>query len=232
MNLRRLPGVEKGMKRLVNIMRLAVFVLSALLIVFISVDTFTDSDFMRNHAYMTFQLWVCLFFIADFFVELAMSPQKMRYVRRNWLFLVLSVPYLNIVNAMHIEVTYHELYWLRFVPLARATMALAIVVGYVSKNRITSLLASYVMVLAAMVYFGSIVFFNAERGVNPQVVTYWNALWWAGMDATTIGCDIQPVTPTGKVVSAVLAVMGVAVFPLFTVYVTTMMRRYASTSGK
>ena len=106
-------------------------------------------------------------------------------------------------------------------------MALAIVVGYLSKNKVSSILASYIMILVAFVYFGSIIFFNAEHGPNPDVHSYWNALWWACMDTTTIGCDIQPVTVVGKVVSVVLAIMGILMFPLFTVYVTSMVTRVA-----
>lgn len=213
---------------LLNAMRLTVFALSALLIVFISIDTFTNRDFLRNHLYMTFQFWVCVFFIIDFFVELIFAPSKGSYLRHRWLFLLLSIPYLNIITHWNIHVTSTELYWVRFIPLGRATMALAIVVGYVSKNRVTSLLASYIMILVAFIYFGSIIFFNAESGINPDVTNYWNAIWWASMDATTIGCDIQPVTVIGKIVSAVLACMGVLVFPLFTVYITSLVQRYAS----
>lgn len=216
------------MKALINIMRLLVFALSALLIVFISIDTFNGTDFLQNTFYMRFQFWVCVFFIIDFFVELAAAPNKRRYIAHRWWILLLSIPYLNIITAYNVHVTSQELYWLRFIPLGRATMALAIVVGYVSKNRVTSMLSSYIMILVAFVYFGSIIFFNAEHPVNPDVRTYWNALWWAGMDATTIGCDIQPVTAIGKIVSAVLACMGVLVFPLFTVYVTTLVKRYAT----
>lgn len=206
-------------------MRLAVFALSALLIVFISVDTFTQRDFLQNVLYMKFQFWVCIFFILDFIVELIFAPNKGEYLRHRWWFLLLSIPYLNVITHWHITVSSAELYWVRFIPLGRATMAMAIVVGYVSKNRVSSLLASYILILLAFIYFGSIIFYNAEIGHNPTVHTYWNALWWAGMDATTIGCSIQPVTVVGKVVSAVLACMGVLMFPLFTVYITSLVQR-------
>ena len=219
--------VTKGIQWSLDAARLAVFVLSALLIVFISYDTFTGRDFLRNTMYMRFQFWMCIFFIIDFFYELVFAPDRRRYLKTRWLFLLLSIPYLNIITHLQIPVTATEIYWVRFIPLGRATMALAIVVGYLSKNRVSSLLASYIMILVAFVYFGSIIFFNAEHGPNPDVHTYWNALWWACMDATTIGCDIQPVTVVGKVVSSVLAVMGVLVFPLFTVYVTSLVTRFA-----
>ncbi|MDE6514181.1 MAG: potassium channel family protein [Muribaculaceae bacterium] len=219
--------VTKGIQWSLDAARMAVFVLSALLIVFISYDTFTGRDFLRNTLYMRFQFWMCIFFIFDFFYELVFAPDRRRYLKTRWLFLLLSIPYLNIITQLQIPVTATEIYWVRFIPLGRATMALAIVVGYLSKNRVSSLLASYIMILVAFVYFGSIIFFNAEHGPNPDIHTYWNALWWACMDVTTIGCDIQPVTVIGKVVSSVLAVMGVLVFPLFTVYVTSLVTRFA-----
>lgn len=207
--------------------RAIVFILSAILIVYISIDTFTGRDFLANATYMRFQFWMCMFFIFDFFYELVFAESKVHYLKTRWLFLLLSIPYLNLVANFNIALTSSELYWVRFIPLGRATMALAMVVGYISKNRVSSMLASYIMILLAFVYFGSIIFFNAEHAANPQVHSYWNALWWASMDTTTIGCDIQPVTVIGKVTSAVLACMGVMVFPLFTVYVTSLVTRFA-----
>ena len=218
---------------LLDVMRLSVFVLSAMLIVFISVDTFPGQPFLQNRAYMDFQFWVCVLFIVDFFVGLLLDADggRGRYIRRRWLFLILSVPYLNLVDHYHIPLDESQIYWVRFIPLARAVMAMAIVVGYVSKNKVTSLFAGYMLILVAFVYFGSLIFFNAEAGVNHAVTSYWKALWWACMDATTIGCQIQPVTATGKIVSAVLACMGVMIFPLFTVYITSVVERYNSSGS-
>ena len=51
-------------------MHTIVLVLSVLLIVYISIDTFEEIDFLQNSHYMTFQLWVCVVFIIDFFVEM------------------------------------------------------------------------------------------------------------------------------------------------------------------
>ena len=64
------------------------------------------------------------------------------------------------------------------------------------------------------------VFFVFEQDVNPLVNTYWNALWWAAMDMTTVGSNIIAVTGIGKVLSVLLAALGMMLFPIFTVYVT------------
>ncbi|MDE6494629.1 MAG: two pore domain potassium channel family protein, partial [Duncaniella sp.] len=76
-----------------DVMHWVIIILSVLLIVYISVDTFQGVNFLKNRSYMTFQLWVCIVFIADFFIELAIAENRWRYVRGLLLFLLLTVPY-------------------------------------------------------------------------------------------------------------------------------------------
>lgn len=202
-----------------------ILLLSVGLITYLSVDALRGVSFIDDSGYMTFQLWVCMAFIADFFIELYMSERKWDYVKRRILFLLLSVPYLNIISGMGLSLGPDAVYFARFVPLARGALAMSIVVGYVSSNRLTNIFASYTVILIAIVYFGSLIFFEREMGVNPGLENYMQALWWACSDTTTTGCTIYPVTPSGKIVSAVLAVMGMVMFPLFTVVITSAVRQ-------
>lgn len=219
-----LPFIARHQQRIYSILNWMVLALSLGLIIYLSVDALSGIDFLSDSGYMTFQLIVCLFFIADFFIELYMSARRWSYLRRRILFLLLSVPYLNIINHLQIMLSADMIYFARFIPLARGALAMAIVVGYVSRNRITNIFASYSVILIAIVYFGSLIFYEREVGVNPQVTSYVQALWWACSDATTTGCTIQPVTPAGKISGAVLAVMGMVMFPLFTVFLTSAIR--------
>lgn len=56
-------GTSKLHKYLMDILRWIIIILSVLLIVFISVDTFKGINFLENHRYMTFQFWVCVIFM-------------------------------------------------------------------------------------------------------------------------------------------------------------------------
>lgn len=207
-------------------MHWVIIILSVLLIVYISVDTFQGVNFLKNRSYMTFQLWVCIVFIADFFIELAIAEDRWRYVRGHLLFLFLSIPYLNIIDSLGIPVSEADLFFVRFIPLARGVLAMAIVVGYISKNRITSLLASYIVIMLSVVYFSSLIFLYREQPVNPMVTNYGNALWWAFTTSTSVGCSINPMTVTGKILAVVVACTGITMFPLFTVYLTSLITRY------
>ncbi|MCM1076225.1 MAG: ion channel [Bacteroides sp.] len=209
-----------------DILRWVIIVLSILLIVFISIDTFSGVNFLENHRYMTFQFWVCIVFMVDFFIELGLAADKWCFIRSHFLYFLLSIPYLNLINILHISLTSEQLFFVRFIPLARGVMAMTIVVGAFSQNKLTSFLSSYIVSLASFIYLGSLLFYYCESGVNSEVTDFGLALWWACMNATTLGCDIYPVTVTGKILGCVLSVGGIVMFPLFTVYITSLITRY------
>lgn len=207
-------------RRIVNTMNSIVLVLSILLIVWISIDTFKKVSFLQSSSYMTFQFWVCMFFILDFFVELFFAKDKWRLFRHRLAFLLLSIPYLNIINHLDIQLSHDALYFVRFIPLARGALALSIVIGYLSSNAVTSLFMSYIVIMVMITYFCSLIFFQREGEVNPDITSYWTALWWTAMNLTTVGCSISPVTLAGKIIAVLLPICGMIMFPLFTVYLT------------
>lgn len=203
-----------------------VLVLSLALIVFISYDTFNDIPFLQNKVYMTFQFWVCVVFMADFIIELSVSLDKKRYVATHILFFLISIPYLNLLQMTGwlTDVTTQQLYFLRFIPLVRGAYALAMVVGALSQNKATNLLTSYAAILFSIIYFLSLIFYEQELPINSDVTDYWDALWWALMNVTTIGCDINPMSVAGQVCAVVLAASGMMMLPLFTVFVTSLVK--------
>ena len=83
--------------------RAIVLVLSLALIVFISYDTFKGINFLENHVYMDFQFWVCMIFLLDFFTQLVLAKDRKKYFARRWFFLLISIPYLNIIEQFNIQ---------------------------------------------------------------------------------------------------------------------------------
>ena len=213
-------------KKLSNDLNLLVFALALALVVFISIDTFMQKPFLTNPVYMRFQLWVCVVFMVEFFVQVYLADNHWRYFCRNIGFLLVSIPYLNIITQFHLQLDEQQLYFIRFVPLLRAAFAMALVIGYVSTSRIVGIFWSYVSIVCMMVYFASLIFFEQEQPVNPGVPDYWASLWWCSLEATTIGAPVNPVTVVGKVLAAGLSAMGVIIFPLFTVYLTDIVQKY------
>ncbi|MDE5998375.1 MAG: hypothetical protein K2G77_09230, partial [Muribaculaceae bacterium] len=144
---------SKSERIVMTFMNIVVLILSAALISWISYDTFKRINFLENHSYMTFQYWVCMVFILDFFIGLYYADRKWSYVKRRFWFLILSIPVLNIVNYLDIHLSADALFFVRFIPLARGALALAIVVSYVSSNAVSSLFASYITIMLFIAYF-------------------------------------------------------------------------------
>ncbi len=202
-----------------------VIIMSVAMIVWISFDTFEKRDLLLDHRYMTFQFWVCMVFIMDFFVELLSSDNKRSTFKTRLFFLLLSIPYLNIIDMLDLKLSADALYFIRFVPLARGALAMSIVVGYLSSNAVSSLFIRYLTIMLMTAYFCSLIFFQREYGVNPDVTSYGDALWFSFMNLVTVGCNISPVTVAGKIVAVVLPITGMIIFPLFTVYLTDYVTR-------
>lgn len=213
-------------KNILRFLHTGILVLSVALIVFISYEIFNDIAFLNDRTYMTFQLCVCIFFMVEYFICVLIADKPKKYALRNIGFLIISIPYLNIIDLLGVDPGPEVLYYLRFVPLIRGAWAMAIVVSYVSTNRLVGIFASYLSIMLLVLYFASILFFAREQPVNPGVPTYWSSLWWCSLEMTTIGAPVNPFTPTGKVLAAILAAMGMIMFPLFTVYLTQKIRKY------
>ncbi|MDE6283365.1 MAG: potassium channel family protein [Muribaculaceae bacterium] len=211
-------------KLVLDILHTVILILSVALIAFISYDTFKNIEFLDNRVYMTFQFFVCVVFMADFFIELWLTPkgERRRYLRGRWFFLLMSIPFLNIIDAYQIELAPDALYFARFLPLARGALALAIVLSYIASNRITGIFVSYLSIMILSVYFAGLIFYEREAPVNPGVTSYWDAFGWCCLEATTLGSSLNPMTLAGKLLAVGLSLMGVIMFPLFTVYLSSL----------
>lgn len=212
-------------KGVYGFLHIIILLLSLFLVISISIDTFKNIPFYTQTSYMKIQLWICLFFLFDFFLEFILSKDKLRYLRTHFVFFLVAIPYQNIISYYHIEFSPEINYFIRFIPLVRGGYALAIVVGWLSYNKASGLFISYITMLFATVYFSSLIFYVLETKTNPLVKNYGDALWWAFMDVTTVGSNIIAVTVTGRVLSVLLAALGMMMFPIFTVYVTSLVQR-------
>lgn len=213
-------------KVIILTMQALVIIMSTILIAFISYDTFEGENFMTNHLYIRFQFWMCIVFVADYFIEMAFTADKWKYAWRRLPFLLISIPYLNLIPLLHLPVNVEHWYLLRYIPLTRAALAISIVFGYFSKNAVTSFFMSYLVILLMIVYFGSLIFYQYEHGVNPHISDYWMALWWTAMNVSTVGCYINPMTVEGHIIAVILPIAGMIIFPLFTVYLTDFVKRH------
>ena len=150
------------------------------------------------------QLAIWGVFIIHFLLGIAISPDRLRYLRRNWLTAVsLVIPFLRAFRA------------LRAVRVLRATNSVRLAAGF---NRIARSLrgvlawsrAGYAAALAAtsaLLGSAALLMFEAEAP-RSQITDYGEALWWATATLTTVGAASEPVTVGGRAVALVLMFGG------------------------
>lgn len=212
-------GLRKKLEIFAKFLNILTLVGSLLVLASFSYEIVYSDQFYITALFLRLQLVVCAIFILDFIVRLILSQHKLKFMLYNWMLLVVSIPILNILNWYNMEVS-NQLYVIfRIAPLLRGFYGLVIVVRWITRNGIVSLMASYIVTVVVFTYCASLVFFSVEQHVNPDLKTFGEALWWACLNVTTVGANIFAVTTIGKILTVVIAGMGMMMFPIFTAFI-------------
>ena len=156
-------------------------------------------------------IWIV--FIIDFAVRLLISPDKLEYLKSNWLTAVaLILPALRVLRFIRI---------VRLLRTARAARGVRLLRIVTSVNRgMKALSASfgrrgfaYVTALSGVVLLaGAGGMYGFENGVPGGLNSYGEALWWTAMLLTSIGSEYWPQTAEGRVLCFLLSLYGFGVF--------------------
>lgn len=206
--------------RIINILTL---VASILLLASLSAEIIYSRELAHfSEAYSWAMFGVCIIFIVDFFALMIHAPHPWHFFLKSGLILLLSIPYHTLFMWLDIAVGHNGEMMLSGIVMLRAVMALYITLRWLIARRTTRLLWAYIATVAVCTYFSALFFYEYEAPVNSAVHGFGDALWWACMNMTTVGAEIFPVTAIGKVICVVLPIIGMAMFPVFTVYVTSL----------
>lgn len=210
-----------------GVLRMVVLVCSLAIVGIISYNTYFYNDpFQENLLTQKIQFWVCIFFMLDLVLEFFYTKKKGRYLITYTLLFVACIPYAYLLPRLGVTLSKDEFYFVSFMPLIRSFYALTIVVSWFAIKTASQLFLTYMIILVSGIYLGSLGFYVCELGTNPGVTTYWDALWWAVMEAITIGCNIEAVTTGGKILSVIVGVLGLLIIPIFTAYVTNIVNAF------
>ncbi|MDQ3446418.1 MAG: ion transporter [Pseudomonadota bacterium] len=165
-------------------------------------------------------IWVV--FILDFAVKLVLAPDKVVYLKGNWLIAIsLLIPALRMFRVFRA---------FRLLRLASTGRGLRLVRVVSSLNRGMKALGAslsrrgfgYVIALTVLVTFagaaGMYAFENKAPG-GPN--SYGESLWWTAMIMTTLGSQYWPQTAEGRVLCVFLALYAFGVFGYVTAALAT-----------
>ncbi|QKZ12176.1 potassium channel family protein [Spirosoma sp. KUDC1026] len=157
---------------------------------------------------------ICLYFLYDFFLRLYQSAHKWPFVQQNWIDLLASIP---VVPWLRLGQVVRIIRLMRMIRVFRTTQEF---VRYFFHNRANGTLTVVLLSALLLMIFGAIAILSVERVLGANIKTPADALWWAFVTITTVGYgDRYPITTAGRLIAAVLMVVGVGLFGTFTGYV-------------
>lgn len=102
----------------------------------------------------------------------------------------------------------------RIIKMGRYSRALRVLGGIFIDKKEELLLTIFVLFI--LILFAAALMYYAERDAQPQHFSSIPAsMWWAVVTLSTVGYgDVYPITAAGKVLAAVIAVLGIGLFAL------------------
>ena len=109
---------------------------------------------------------------------------------------------------------------LRVFKINRYTSALS-TIAQVFKNKASQLISS-MLVVGLLMIIASILMYNIESAAQPdKFANAFDALWWAIATLTTVGYgDVYPITVAGKILSIIIAILGIGMVAVPTGIIT------------
>jgi len=165
--------------------------------------------------------FVWLAFCVEYAGKLALSPNWRAQVVHGWfdlLIIVLSPPFL-VPQALQGARAIRVLRLLRFLRgVALAAMALRMASDVLSHRRF-----HYVaLATGVIVALGAVGIYGVEHGVNQNISSMGEAVWWAVVATASVGYgDVPPITPEGRLIAFALMIVGIGFAGVFTATLTS-----------
>ena len=145
---------------------------------------------------------------AAFFLEFALrmydSPSRKTYLWNHWLDLVTCIPVVGPFRVLRLIRLFG------FIRLGATARAYG--VGAAASNRLPGGVGLWVLapILITVWLAASYGYFEIEGGVNPNVKTFGDALFYSFITASTVGYGaVTPVTQEGKILTGVLIFLSI-----------------------
>jgi voltage-gated potassium channel len=168
------------------------------------------SDPAARHRIVLLDWLFCALFAADFAWDLGRAPDRKAFLRRNWWAPLGMVPL-----AISDLSAFRLLRLFRVLRALRAFRSMAEFFGSVQRVFRNGQVLRLGIISGSIMLVGSILVWLVERGTNPGLAHYGDALWWAVVTVTTVGYgDVTPRTTIGRLLASGLMITGIGTIGL------------------
>lgn len=212
-----------------------IVILISLNVVSVFIETFDLSVYLNNFL-RKFEIFSIIIFTIEYILRLWTStllyPDKNSFVARiKYIFSLMAIIDLVSILPFYLPFFFNvDLRVLRALRLFRLLRILKVnrythamqKVLFVIKNKSTELISS-IFVIFILMLISSVLMYSVESPVQPEVFKNgFSGLWWAVATFTTVGYgDIYPITSVGRLLSAIIALLGIGLVAVPTGIVTS-----------
>ncbi len=197
----------------------------------VSLESVPSLNNSYSEIFMYFEIFSVIIFSIEYLARIWASAAKKDTVykttlgkRFSYIFSFTGIiDFLAIVpSILALFIVSVDLRWLRVLRLLRLlkishySTALEDLWSAISHERSSFVAALYLFAIA--LFFSSAMMYVAEHNAQPDKFrSIPETMWWSLITLTTVGYgDVSPLTPAGKVIGAITAIMGVCVVALLT----------------
>ncbi|EKF85251.1 potassium channel family protein [Methanobacterium formicicum] len=205
-------------------------VLETIFLIFIFLDSFLlfTSVFLplRGNSYVSiayFDLITSALLLLGYWIQQRRTKSKTGYLKRNWNGIIAIIPIyfigIVILGINESSIIIKVLALIKVLTLIMAARQVGRAVDqFVSKSKLVYGFAFFVVVLLVC----SVGFFLLETGVNPEVTTYEDSLWYVIQTITTVGYgDVVPITQWGRLIGVIAMISAIGISSLLTAATTS-----------
>lgn len=216
---------KRGMSLVVNIFLMLIIFLNSLAIILHTVPSIGkkyDLYFQR------FEEFSVVIFTIEYILRIWSCVEEERFKHPFYGRLKYMVSAWGIVDFLSIMPFYASLFLtdLGFIRILRLLRMLRLVrfskyfhalrvIQHVVKEKQEELVLSLVIILFTLIISSSTIYYVEHEAQPTQFSSIPQAMWWGVNAMTTVGYgDLRPITPLGKVLGGIIAILGVAIFAL------------------
>lgn len=226
--------IEVGKSLPSRIFDVFIIIMIILTVITVIVETFDIPSFLQD-IFNTFEIISIIVFTVEYILrvwtadllhpELSPLRARLKYIV-SFMAIIDLLAILPFYLPFFIKIDLRALRALRVIRLLRVfkinryTSALS-TIAQVFKNKASQLISS-MLVVGLLMIIASILMYNIESAAQPDKFSNaFDALWWAIATLTTVGYgDVYPITVAGKILSIIIAILGIGMVAVPTGIIT------------
>lgn len=203
-------------QRIEDLFEVPMLFVTLFLVVTLSAPLFISLPPAWVQALAVLNLTIWFMFYVELFVKLYVAKSKLAALKRNWSLVVIAIAPLFIsLRLMRLS---RLIGLVRFLRLQQSLSRLRRGIREIVYN-IEYILLTFLVFIVITAF----IMWQVEVHFDGSITSLADALWWAVITITTIGYgDVVPASPAGKVLGAIVSLLGTILFMIFVARVTTL----------